>query len=196
MKYLILFSQPTTNVLSKISSYLFYKPNTKVAFMPSDGANPKNEKYINFWKEYIKKHNGTIIVIDNSLRGKRVKKEKEKLKQADSLILSGGNTFVFLNHLKESGLFETIKTFASKDKVIAGFSAGAILMSPTIEIVTIPEDDADENIVNIKDLTSFGFINFDIYPHYEKSKKSIVDKYEQEANKEVRRLTDEDFLIL
>ena len=69
-------------------------------------------------------------------------------------------------------------------------------MSPTIEIVTVPEDDMDENTVGLKDFTSFGFVNFDIYPHYEKDREDIIIRYEQETGREVKRLRDEDVIVV
>ena len=195
MSKLILFSQPTPTVLDTISSTLFYKPRTTVAFMPSDGSNPKNPKYIDFWAEYIKKHNGEIVVIDNSRRGKDAQAEIAKLRKADALVLSGGNTFVFLYHLRESGLSDAVKDFVAEGKVLAGFSAGAILMSPTIDIVNLPPDE-DENLPGLTDLTALDLIKFDIYPHYERDRhEKEIARYEQKTGREVRRLTDEDVII-
>lgn len=109
----------------------------KIAYMPSDGANPSNPKYESFWKKYIENNNSEIIPVNNSVRGSDVDAEIEKINGSDALILTGGNTFQFLDHLKKSGLDKTIVEYSQSDKIIVGFSAGATLgsklnLNPTV----------------------------------------------------------------
>jgi dipeptidase E len=167
----------------------------QVAFILSDGNHPNNPKYEEMWRKYIGEHGAKAVKIDNSLRGEDAEIEIANLKNVDAVILTGGNTFAFLNHLKESGLDKALVDFARSNKIIVGFSAGAIILSQSIQIVELP--DLDENVVGIQDLSGLGLIDFDIFPHYVESKhKSIVDEYEKQADKTVKRLKDNDIIIL
>jgi len=193
-KYL-LFSEPQSNILNKMIPELFIRPNMKIAYMPSDGANANNPKYETFWKSYIQSNSATMIPINNSLRAIDAENEAQKLKNSDALILTGGNTFQFLHHLSESGLDKVIIDYVKKDKIIAGFSAGAMILSPTIKIAKLRG--LDKNLVRIKGLSGLNLIDFEIYPHYEESRhKLIVDEYEQKTGRTVRRLTNEDLIIV
>lgn len=193
MTKLVLFSEPTDSVLEKLAKEIFTKKEELVAYLPSDGAHPNNPKYNAMWQDFIERNGGTYVFVDNSVRGESAKQEQEKIRNADVLILSGGNTFTFLRHLKESGLDKTISEFSKKDKVIAGFSAGAIILSPTIEIAGLPG--FDDNLVELEDLTSLNIIDFDVFPHYEESKhEEIANQYETRIGRTVKRLSDEDLL--
>ena len=59
----ILFSEPNPEVLNKIAKEVFIKSGTNLAYMPSDGANPKNAKYIGMWEDYAKENNGNLTGI-------------------------------------------------------------------------------------------------------------------------------------
>lgn len=191
----ILFSEPQESVLDKMVSELFIKPNMQVAYMPSDGANSSNPKYESFWNNYVGRNNSEMVSINNSLRGSDVVNENQKIIKSDALILTGGNTFQFLNHLKQSGLDKTIVEYSKSDKIIVGFSAGAIILSSTIEIAQLPP--CDENLIGLTDLSALNLIEFDIYPHYDETEhKDIVDEYEKKTGRNVKRLTNEDLLIL
>ena len=134
MGKLILFSGPQPSILEKLRKEVFINGSVRVAYMPSDGAN-QQEKYEIYWKKWVEENDGNFVVIDNSLRGDSTKEESMKILESDVLIITGGNTFVLLNHLRESGLIPAVKQFAQTEgKTILGFSAGAIIMSPTIRM--------------------------------------------------------------
>lgn len=189
----ILFSKPEESVLEKIATELFYKPNMTVAYIPSDGSNSRNPVYAQLWKDYIEEHKATFVMVDNSLRGEDVRNEAEKITNADAHILTGGNTFQFLHHLRESGLDKVITDFAKEDKVIAGFSAGAIILSPTIAIAKF----VDENTPELKDLTGLNLIEFDVFAHYEPNNdKKAADEFERKSGRKLLRIQDEEFRIV
>lgn len=194
MTKFILFSEPQEEVLQRLKSELFVKDDMKIAFMLSDGSHPNNAKYEKIWQDYIESNGAKAVKINNSLRGNDAENEGEKIKNSDAIILTGGNTFKFLHHLKESGLDKVIIEFAKSNKTIVGFSAGAIILSPTIEIAELPT--LDDNLVDITDLTGLGLIDFDVYPHYEESEhNSIVDEYEKSTGRQIRRLSDDDLIV-
>jgi dipeptidase E len=195
MSKIILFSQPLKSVMDSIVSELFVSRGMRIAYMPSDGAYEGNVQYDSFWREYAGAHGSTILPIDNSLRGDDAEVEKDKIMKSDALILTGGNTFQFLYHLKQSGLDEVIKKYAKLDKIILGFSAGAIILSPTVEIAELPT--LDDNLIGIKDVSALNVVDFDVYPHYvELEHKDLVDQYVERTGREVRRVGDDQYIIV
>lgn len=87
----------------------------------------------------------------------------QKLAEYGSIYLSGGNTFVFMDAARQRGLYPLLKAHNEADGVIVGTSAGAIMLTPSIELAA----DSDENSVHIRDFSGFGFVDFEFYPHWE-----------------------------
>lgn len=196
MKRLVLFSNPTDEIINDLLELIFPDDieNKVAAYMPSDGANLK-EKYINQWKEYAQKRKAKFVLIDNSQRGDAAKKEAEKVLEADILIITGGNTFTLMNHLRQSGLDKTIKEFVKKDNfVLAGFSAGAIVLTPTIATSAIKN--YDKNEVGLENLTGVDLVDFEFFAHYAPKWEKAISEYEKTTENEVKKLTDEDYLVI
>ncbi len=93
--------------------------------------------------------------------------------ESDIIYLAGGNTFYFLKHLRESGLLEKIRDFAHQGGVLAGLSAGGLIMSPTIASAGEPSLNPDENEVGLRDLRGMNLFPFEFSPHFERSKAEI-----------------------
>ncbi|OFZ37256.1 MAG: hypothetical protein A2504_00255 [Bdellovibrionales bacterium RIFOXYD12_FULL_39_22] len=108
---------------------------------------------------------------------------KEALK-SDLIHLSGGNTFYFLKHLKKSKMLGRLKKYANEGGVLTGLSAGAIMLTPSINTAGLPHFDRDDNDENIRNLTSMGLVDFEFFPHY---KNSI--RYDVELRQYSRKLT-------
>jgi dipeptidase E len=111
------------------------------------------------------------------------------------LLISGGNTYHLLRNIKRNKMDEAIIEFAkNKDKVVAGFSAGALILTPRIDNIEI--DDYDENIVGLKDLSALGLVSYEVFPHYSSEYKSAIDEYLNEnPGVEVKTIRDEEFII-
>jgi dipeptidase E len=102
-------------------------------------------------------------------------REMNEAFKSDVIYLAGGNTFYFLKHLRESGFLKRLERFAKRGGIIAGLSAGAIILTPTIHLAGYPLHNADENEVRLKDLRGLGLVDFEFYPHYVNSKKTNSD---------------------
>lgn len=85
---------------------------------------------------------------------------------SDLIYLSGGNTFYFLKHIRSSGIESEFYTYLRAGGIMAGHSAGAIVMTPTISTASYPEDDRDDNDVGLTNLKAMKFCSFEIFPHY------------------------------
>jgi dipeptidase E len=94
--------------------------------------------------------------------------ELHTLHSSDVIYLAGGNTYTFLHLLRKSGLFKHVRQFAKAGGVLAGLSAGAILMTPSIGLAGVPSYDADENEMGLrgpKALQGLGLVDFEFSPH-------------------------------
>ncbi len=85
----------------------------------------------------------------------------------DILFLSGGNTFYFLKHIRKQKLARYFKSFFERGGVLAGLSAGGIVMTPHIHTAAFPDFDRDDNTVKIKNFKGLNFADFEFFPHYE-----------------------------
>lgn len=99
-------------------------------------------------------------------------REMREALKSDVIYLAGGNTFYFLKHLRESGFLKKLEKFAERGGVIAGLSAGAIVMTPTIDLAAYPPPDADLNEVKLKNWRGLGLVDFEFLPHYSNSKSA------------------------
>ncbi len=93
--------------------------------------------------------------------------------KSDIIYLAGGNTFYFLKHLRESGMLKRLKSFAENGGVLAGLSAGGLIMSPTVKLAAYGPLGPDENDVRLKDFKGLGLFSFEFSPHFERTPSQI-----------------------
>ncbi len=86
--------------------------------------------------------------------------------ESDIIYLAGGNTFYFLKHLRESGMLDRLKKFAKNGGVLAGLSAGGLIMSPTVGLAADQGLGPDENEVGVRDFRALGLFDFEFSPHF------------------------------
>ena len=122
-----------------------------------------------------------------------------ELLKYDVVEFIGGNPYYLLNSIRVHNISALIKQLAEK-KVLLGWSAGAMVFTPSIEIVDklTPEI----NIVPLDDLKGLCLTKTHIIPHYNKFLKrfnkleDICKAYEQEHNCSIVRLNDGDGIII
>jgi len=162
-----------------------------LAYMPSDGANMR-AKYIEEWESYAKERGVVFNLIDNSKVDSR--EEVEKLMRSNILVITGGNSFTLLSNLKRSGMDKVIGDFAKKDNfVLMGMSAGALVLTPTIEVCNLPS--YDNNDVGLEDLSGLSLVDFEIFPHYSKEYEEDLNIYRKRAKNKVREIVDGDSIL-
>ena len=127
------------------------------------------------------------------------KQDASELLKYDVVEFIGGNPYYLLNSIRVHNALALIKQLAEK-KVLLGWSAGALVFTPSIEIVDklTPEI----NIVPLDDLEGLCLTNTHLIPHYNKFLKrfykleNICKVYEQEHNCSIVRLDDGDGIII
>lgn len=140
------------------------KKNPRFVFIPSANHVPE------FEYEYVKDTYGALGVTNiaqlNLDRPYSLTDAEKIIKSADIIYLSGGNTFYFLKSIRRNHFDRLLLKFVHNGGVLAGLSAGAIIMTPSIATASYPKFDRDENTVGIRNLDALGLVNFEFFPHY------------------------------
>ncbi len=126
------------------------------------------EDFDYYYDEFITRFSSYSQCQFNALHLDRQPSEKEIIKslKTDLIYLSGGNTFHFLKYIRSTGIESKLRDFLKAGGIIAGHSAGAIIMSPNINTASYPPDDRDENRVGLTNLRGMKFCSFEIFPHF------------------------------
>lgn len=126
------------------------------------------EEADDYYDEFIDRFSNYAFIRFNLLHADR-KISRQALNRAmnsEVIYLSGGNTFHLLRSLRQSQLIDNLKYFVRTGGILAGHSAGAIVMTPSIETAAYPDFDCDENDVGIQDWRALRLVHFHFFPHY------------------------------
>jgi len=150
-----------------------YPKFKKLCYVPAQEEGSKDE-FKQIKKDFKTKLKFTNLVCTplESLSAGDVKK---RILDADVLFLGGGNTFDFYENLQAKKLSSTLKKFLAEGKLIIGLSAGGILLTPSLMMACYPSKDADEYNSNLKNLKGYGYLPFEVCPHYKNSKQMNKD---------------------
>jgi dipeptidase E len=85
---------------------------------------------------------------------------QQAVREAEAFLMWGGNTFVLLDRLHQSGLLDPIREKVGKGTPYFGVSAGTNVACPTIKTTN------DMPVVHPSSLTALGLVPFQINPHY------------------------------
>lgn len=178
--------------MDEASLSLFNSPKSKIAYIPSQSD--LERKYFNEKVEWYKQF-GITDLLYYDIDKEYDEGKKDKLLACDGIFLSGGNTYYFLNNLKNLNFLPLLRNYVKKGGVLIGVSAGSIIMSETIDITTLH----DENSTGLKDYSSLGLVNFDFFPHLnwnkEKYLKDVVE-YSKTSKSVIYACNDGDGIIV
>ena len=175
-----------------------------------------SDKLLNTMQGYIKSGRAALVVTaDNEYKEKNYHVERltielqalglivdcfdfdnqspTELMSYDVVEIIGGNPYYLLNSVREHHFFDALNYF-SKNKIVIGCSAGAMILTPTLSL--IDNYSPEMNIVGLKDLSACDLTDIQILPHYSKFIKRYNDfeeqclQYEQTNNCKVIRLDD------
>lgn len=143
---------------------LTFKPveELRVAFIPS--AKNKNSSSTAYFSRVFANLTKLGVVKTDivDIDGMAYEELLSRLKLADVIYVGGGNTYYLLNCFKKCGLYGEMSDLL-KTRMYVGDSAGAIIVTPSIDIAEI--DNGDENIVNLKDTSGLSLVDFEVSPH-------------------------------
>jgi len=134
---------------------LFFKDANEILFIPY--ARPGGITH----DEYTAKVNDAFSKIGKSVKGiHEFENPKEALQDAKGIFTGGGNTFVLVNQLYKNDLIETVKAVVNNGTPYLGTSAGSNICGLTVNTTN------DMPIVYPPSFKTFGFVPFNINPHY------------------------------
>lgn len=171
----------------------------KIAIITTASPQKENNKYAQKAKEdFMEMGIQNIHFIDLEFDS------PESLIQKDVIYINGGNPFNLLFHTKKSGADYILRQLVSKNVVIVGVSAGAVLLGPNIKVVNFFTPEMDN--LNTKDFSALGLTDKLVFPHYDredlfkdKSNKTIEDRlkeFETVENCVITRLKDDEFITV
>jgi dipeptidase E len=169
MLRIVLYSDqllPENRTIDYALCQLIGKPNARIGYI-SSSSDPTRRFFIPK-QQYYQQYGLDLCLyaeLDSAFDAELV----DQLFSCDAIHLSGGNTFYFLYWLRQRGLVARLRHYAQHSGVLIGISAGAILMTPSIETTLIC---GDTPYPPLTDYTGFGLTDFAFVPH-------IVDTPEQ-----------------
>lgn len=105
---------------------------------------------------------------------------EDKIKNADIIYFSGGDSEKLINDIKNYDLFSLLKEKAKSNVVFAGMSAGAILFCKEgfSDFKKLKDNTADYEFIS-----GLNFLDISFCPHYEKEKRLSLKKHLQVGQK-------------
>ena len=200
MKRLILFSHVLESVLQDVLPLIFpetFQPKI-FACMPCDGSLMKGRRYelfVSSWSAIAKQQQAEFIFINNAEDGGP--EERDKLLRATILLITGGNVCALLRNLRRSGLDQAILDFAQKEQyIIAGYSAGAMILTPTVQLAAVDPLSNENRGVGLTDFVALGLVDFEIFPHYEETRNAFLEQYQSLTTYPVKKIRDDEYLLI
>lgn len=113
------------------------------------------------WDEYANRARPAFAEMDYVLTSVHESSHPgEAVRDAEAIVVGGGNTFHLLLHLYETGLLDIIRDRVNAGVPYIGWSAGSVIACPTIRTTN------DMPIVEPPSLTALGVVPFQINAHY------------------------------
>lgn len=162
--------------INKIKNFLGTEKKTAI-FIPYAAVTFSYDDYEAKVKEnFIKVGHDAISIhkFDNPI---------EAIKNAEAIVVGGGNTFALVKIMQEQGLIEVIREKVLNGTPFIGWSAGSNVACPTIRTTN------DMPIVEPQSFNVLNLVNFQINPHY-------LDAHPDGHAGETREMRIEEFIEL
>lgn len=150
------------------------KRGNKVAYISSQPQVAPREYYLSTINDYEKISEG-VEVHYFDLSSDFSDESLEEMLHYGTIYLSGGNTYIFMNDARKRSLYKLLRKHLNNGGLLIGTSAGAIMMTSTIDIA----DGFDENIFELTDVKGFAFVSFEFHPHYEVVHDDYLTTYKE-----------------
>lgn len=114
----------------------------------------------------------------------------------DIIYILGGNPFVLLDHLKQTGTDSVLIRLAQEGKILMGYSAGALILGPNLELMNEVDSLLGFNEMGLQNLDCLGLYDFVMFPHFEdftsqvEGLAEVISHYEARADHKIYRLND------
>ena len=175
----------------------------KILFIPTATNVDEYKKYIHLTQKVFEDFGYEVENFDVSIFSEEI--AKEKLSQAKTVFISGGNTFYLLQELKRKNLIPYLKERIENGLLYIGESAGSVIAAPDIEYASIVDDKT--LATELDDYTGLNLVDFYIVPHFEEEpfvegSRNMVELYKDKLdlklinNKEAILVENNNFTII
>ena len=175
----------------------------KILFIPTATNVDEYKKYIHLTQKAFEDFGYEVENFDISIFSEEI--AKEKLSEAKTVFISGGNTFYLLQELKRKNLTSYLKERIENGLLYIGESAGSVIAAPDIEYASIVDDKT--LATELDDYTGLNLVDFYIVPHFEEepfveSSRNTVELYKDKLdlklinNKEAILVENNNFTII
>lgn len=100
-------------------------------------------------------------------------RDAERLRRADLIYVSGGNTYLLAHRLRRSGLYDLVRERVLGGVPLLAFSAGTVLCGPTIV------SSNDWNVVESTRFDGLGILPFHVTVHYPVNPEAVAERDER-----------------
>ena len=139
---------------------LIGRPQPKIGYIPAT-SDPERIYFRRKADYYAGIGANLVVYVDPSQDTSEA--EWSTLLSCDAIHLSGGNTFSFLSWLQRRSVLPLLTRYVSEGGVLIGVSAGAILMTPSVDSALLCGDVRDEQLM---DDAGLGLVDFHFWPHF------------------------------
>jgi len=150
-------------------------PPLKILFIPYAAVTFSFDEYENKVRERFEALNHTLTSIHHA------KDAVEAVREAEAIVIGGGNTWQLVRMMNDNGLFPVIRERVLEGVPYIGWSAGSNVACPTLRTTN------DMPIVDPKGFECLNLIPFQINPHY-------LDKNPEGHGGETREQRIEEFI--
>ena len=175
----------------------------KILFIPTATNVDEYKKYIHLTQRVFEDFGYEVENFDVSIFSEKI--AKEKLSQAKTVFISGGNTFYLLQELKRKNLTSYLKERIENGLIYIGESAGSVIVASDIEYASIVDDKT--LATELDDYAGLNLVDFYIVPHFEEepfveSSRKTVELYKDKLdlklinNKEAILVENNNFTII
>ena len=161
--------------------------NAKVLYIPVAWKTGNFEECLKWYKMTY----GALGLNNAEMRTDLEGKQLQNLTSFDTIYIGGGNTFLLLHYLKETGFLKLLRQYIQSGKLVFGGSAGAIILGKDIRTAGFCGD-PDENTIGLTEFEGLNLINdYTIQCHYEPSQDIELEAFVKENNRPTIALSKE-----
>lgn len=142
-----------------------------------------NSKYVALAKKQLESAGLQVTMLDARIMDDQ---------KYDVMYIAGGNTFTLLSDINNGVGADAFKQVVLASQLIIAVSAGAVLLTPTIRIVS--EIQPDQNEEELTDYTALSILDYEILPHYSERLKDELAAYKKRHRTKVVTCAEEDYV--
>lgn len=144
-------------------------------------------------RKFFREHNYNCTEIDlDEVKGKEL---ENVLKKAELVYVEGGNSFLLLKAIRESGFENVVKELLPSGLIYMGGSAGSYVACPTIEMAIWKHQDKYSHYA-VTDLTAMNLVPFLLTVHYKPEYGELIKEKISRVKLPVRILADEQAFLV